>query len=113
LAVYPQHSEQIKKLHLKYLINYIKKHYNKPYVLTLYHESFYNSSKRSVVRKLENIKERQKNTKGKIWYNGTYEYFMGEDIVVKSHNENITDEELEKEFERIKRQKKLTRKDLH
>jgi len=38
---------------------------------------------------------------------------MGEDIVVKSHNENITDEELEKEFERIKRQKKLTRKDLH
>lgn len=109
LAVYPQLNEQVKKLHLKYLINYIKKHYNNENVLTLLHESFYDSSKRSVVRELENIKKQQKYTKGRIWYNSTYEYFMGDDIVVKSHNENLTDEELEKEVERIKRQKKLTR----
>jgi len=109
LAVYPQLNEQVKKLHLKYLINYIKKHYDNENVLTLCHESFYDSSKRSVVRKLENIKKEQKNIRGRIWYNSTYEYFMGEDIVVKSHSENITNEELEKEFERIKKQKKLTR----
>ncbi len=109
LAAYPQLSEQVKKMHLKYLINYIKKNYDNDYILTLYHESFYDSSKRSVVRKLENIKKEQKYTKGRIWYDSTYEYFMGDDIVVKSHDENISDEELEKEVERIVKQRKLTK----
>ena len=34
---------------------------------------------------------------------------MGNDIVVKTHNNEITDEELEKEFNRIERQKRLTK----
>lgn len=109
LAAYPQLSEQVKKLHLKYLINYIKKHYNKENILTLYHESFFDSSKRSVVRKLEKLEEEQSNTKGRIWYDVTYEHFMGNDIVVKSHNENMTDEEFDKEIDRIVKQKKLTK----
>ena len=51
----------------------------------------------------------QKYTKGRIWYDITYEYFMGNDIVVKTHNEYITMEDLEKESDRIARQKKLTK----
>lgn len=111
LAIYPQLSPQLKQYHLKYLINYLKKHYNNENdkILTLYHESFYNSSKRSVARELEKIKEEQKYTKGNIWYDITYEHFMGNNIVVKTHNDEITDEELEQEFNRIEKQKRLTR----
>ena len=111
LAIYLQLSPQLKQYHLKYLINYIKKHYNaeNDNILTLFHESFYDSSKRSVARELEKIKEEKKYTKGRIWYDVTYEYFMGNDIVVKTHNNEITDEELEKEFNHIERQKILTR----
>jgi len=109
LAIYPQLSEQVKKLHLKYLINYIKKHYDKENILTLCHESFFDSSKRSVARKLEKIAKKQCHTKGRIWYDVTYEHFIGNDIVVKTHSENLIDEELDKEVERIVRQKKLTK----
>lgn len=96
-------------MHLKFLINYIKKHYNNDTVLTLYHESFYDSSKRNVVRKLEKIKRKQANIKGRLWYDATYEHFVGNDIVVKTHSGTITTDELEKEVERIAKQKKLTR----
>lgn len=109
LASYPQLSAQEKEMHLKYLINYIKKHYDKEKILKLCHESFYDSSKRSVVRELEKIAKEQNHTKGRIWYNATYEYFMSNDIVIKSHNNNMTNEELDNEFERIKRQKRLMR----
>ncbi len=109
LAAYPQLTDQVKKMHLKYLINYIKKNYNRETPLALYHETFYDSSKRNVVRRLEEIKKVQKYTKGRIWYDITYEYFMGNDIVVKTHNEYITMEDLEKESDRIARQKKLTK----
>ena len=109
LAVYPQLSEQVKKMHLKYLINYIKKHYNRDNVLTLCHESFYDSSKRSVVRRLEKIEKVQKNTKGRIWYDTTYEHFVKNNIVVKTRSENIKREELDKEVKRIIKQRKLTR----
>lgn len=110
LAVYPQLSDQVKKLHLKYLINYIKKHYNDEQKLTLCHESFYDSSKRSVVRELERIKEEQKYTKGRIWYDVTYEHFVGNDIVVKTHSENIGNRELAKEINRIVKERRLTNK---
>lgn len=108
LAAYPQLSKQVKIMHLKFLVNYIKKNYKGDNVLTMLHESFYDSSKRSVVRRLENIKKEQKHTKGRIWYDATYEQFMGDDIVVKTNEEYVPLEQLEKEAERIVKQRKLT-----
>lgn len=109
LSVYPQLSNQVKKLHLKYLIEYIKKHYNNENVLTMCHEAFYDPSKRSAVRRLEKIAEEQKETKGRLWYGATYEHFIGNNIVVKNNQEYTPIEELNKEAARIEKQRKLTK----
>lgn len=107
LAVYPQLSPQLKEYHLKYLINYLKKHYDKEKLLILRHETFYDSSKRSVVKKLEKIAENQKRCKGRIWYGETYEYFCGDDNIIKSDHEIINQEELENEYFKVILQKRL------
>lgn len=109
LSIYPQLSQKLKEYHLKYLINYIKKHYNKEKILTLRHETFYDSSKRSVVRELEQIKKEQKYTKGRILYGDTYEYFCGDDIVVKSPQEITSQDKFEEEYDKVVRQKLLTK----
>ena len=109
LATLPQLSNQLKAYHLKFLLNYIKKHYNKRKILKFTYESFYNPSKRSVVRKLDVIEKEQKNILGRIWYDVTYEYFIGNDIAIKTHNENITVDEAINEVKRIVKQKQLTR----
>ncbi len=72
------------------------------------HESFYDSSKRSVVRNLKKIEEEQKYTKGRIWYDVTYEHFMGEGIVIRNHSEKLTKEELDKVNDKIEKQRILT-----
>ena len=108
LAKLEQHSDQVKRLHLKHLIKYLKENYNKDRTMVLEHESFYDSSKRSVSRRLDKLRELQKITKGRLWYGATYEYFVGNNMIVKSDRRYLSKVEINKEIERIGKQRKLT-----
>lgn len=104
LAKYEQLSEQVRELHLKYLIRYIKKNfgekYSNEYVLKMHHESIEDRSKRSVIRELAKDKELQRYHKPKL-LRVTNEFFIGDDISIKSEKEELSGEEMKEEVKRI------------
>lgn len=108
LAKYEQLPPKIKELHLAYLINYIKKNYNKNYVTNFCHESFIDPSKRSVYRNLQKLEEDQKHHLARLLYSNTYVYFCGHNICVKSHQPYTSQEEFEKDFIKVILQRKRT-----
>lgn len=107
LAQYEQVNERVRELHLAYLIQYLKKNYNRPSLFKMRHERIEDTSKRSVVRELEKIKEQQKHVKPRI-LRIQYEYFFGHEIVVKSKDRTLSGEELKKELKRVVKQKRLS-----
>lgn len=104
LARYEQLNDQVRELHLRYLIRYIKKNfdekYKAKYVLKMRHESIKDKGKRSVMRELEELKERQKYRKARQLM-VTNEYFVGDDISIRSSKNNLSYDGMKNETKRI------------
>lgn len=104
IARYEQLNDQIRELHLRYLIRYIKKNfdekYKAKYVLKMRHESIKDKGKRSVMRELEELKERQKYRKARQLM-VTNEYFVGDDISIRSSKNSLSYDGMKNETKRI------------
>lgn len=110
IAKYKQLSIKEKEYHLKFLIKYLKEHYNNEnFALGLTHETFYDPSKRSHVRRLEEMKKIQEDYMARVWFGLTYKYFVTNGIVVTSYDEELSEKELCEGAEKVAIQRKLTK----
>lgn len=109
IACYPQIDDNVRQLHLSYLIRLLKKNYNGNRILEMQHEKIEDKSKRSVIRENEKLKMAQQYSLPRL-LNVVYENFIGHDISIREKEaEGIKDwDDFEKKVKAIVKQKKLT-----
>lgn len=111
LAVYPQLSDNLRELHLAYLIKLLKKNYNNEWILTMRHEKISNKSKRSVVRKLERLKEKQKYCLPRL-LDVVYENFVGCNMSIKEKDNVLKiDDDFELKLKKVFRAQQISKRD--
>lgn len=109
IAKYKQLSDKEKQYHLEYLIKYLKEYYyDEKYYLHLSHETFYDPSKRSHIKRKEQLKKIQANHYSRVWFGVTNAYFVGNNIVVKSYDEELFPDELMQKTIEVEKQRLIT-----
>lgn len=103
IAKYEQIDENVRKYHLKFLIKLLKEQPEKDIPIRFIYESILDSNKRSHQRRLEGLKEQQKNSLSKL-YCGGVKWFCGDNIVVNTEFNSPFDL---KQYEEKVKQKRL------
>lgn len=113
IAKYQQINDKVRQLHLAYLIKLLKANYNprlnNNFILQMRHEKIEDTSKRSVHREIERLKEEQKYHLPRL-LRVTHENFVGGDISIKEETDNLGDaEEIMRKIKKITKAKRISR----